>query len=874
MAEQVVAEYKLQVDEAVKGLDKLQKEVEELKKGLGDSGKKGKKAMSDVGNSVNGLSSKFKNLGTQILSAFGVVGTVYTFVAAIKSAIQINKEFELQMARVKAISGATSEEFVKLIRDAKRLGATTKFTSSEVASLQEEFAKLGFSTKEILNATEATLELAEATASDLATSANVAGQVLRAFGLDAAETQRVVDVMAKSFSSSALNISSFEESMKFAAPIARAAGIEIETVTALLGKLADSGLRGSIAGTGLKNLLSQLSDENSELGKELGFSVKNSDDLFRALNQLKAANIDLTKATELTDERSKAAFITLINGADDVKVLKDALDDAGGSASAMAEIMRDTLSGDMDRLKSATEGLALALGEGEGGLAQVVRLATQNWTYYIDVLRRAALSTEQLINQGSDEYFNRYKKRVDQSNESLDVLIQRNGELLIRAIENTQALKEQDRLTGDLLESRLSEIKGLQMLLAYLREKRDAQKEDNVVTAESIEETNTYVRSINQLNDELKEIQKSLKDAEIGSKEWIDLIEKMFNKTEELNDVNEELAWRLAVLEGAFDNYESIDTKGIDNFTDSVEKASAAIKKAREEAQTKSLQLTGDEFIDPKQGYPNASVGNGDLSTDSKWWFDGLSDAELEFFEQSLNEWSTYTQAISGMLNSLSQLSQALTNQELMSLEERFRNEQITREQYEQEKKQILRQNAEDQKILATFDATINGIVAVTKAYSEGGPVLAAIVGAAVAAQVAAIAAQPIPEFAKGVIDLKGAGTETSDSIHAKLSRGESVMTAKETRKYKEELWAIRRGNFEDLIITKYVKPMIDESLFKGFADLSKSAQLNGITANLKDHNILHGLDRLRQSQQQGFMYLAEEQRKLFKKQSRGGYRA
>jgi hypothetical protein len=72
--------------------------------------------------------------------------------------------------------------------------------------------------------------------------------------------------------------------------------------------------------------------------------------------------------------------------------------------------------------------------------------------------------------------------------------------------------------------------------------------------------------------------------------------------------------------------------------------------------------------------------------------------------------------------------------------------------------------------------------------------------------------------------------------------------------------------------MTKYVKPMIDESLFKGFADIGRSAELNGITANLKDHNILHGLDRLRQSQQQGFQYLAKELK--VKNQKRGGYRA
>ena len=95
------------------------------------------------------------------------------------------------MSTVQAITGASSDEFTQLEQDALKLGKSTSFTASEVGKLQVEFAKLGFSTQEILNATEATLQLAKVSGSDLAEAATVAGATVRGFGLSTEETQRV-----------------------------------------------------------------------------------------------------------------------------------------------------------------------------------------------------------------------------------------------------------------------------------------------------------------------------------------------------------------------------------------------------------------------------------------------------------------------------------------------------------------------------------------------------------------------------------------------------------------------------------------------------------------------------------------------------------
>jgi len=902
---EVIAEYKVKVAGAVSDLDSAAKSWQKVDSASVKAGADGSQAMNKVGQSAKTAESSlkkmatntgnsFKRMGGQILAALGVGSAVFALVSAMKGLIDINKNFELQMARVKAITGATDEEFKSLTDNAKLLGATTKFTATEVGGLQEEYAKLGFKTEEIVKATESTLLLAEATGSDLAQAANIAGQVLRAFGLDASETQRVVDVMAKSFSSSALNMENFQESMKFVAPIASVANISLETTTSLLAKLADAGLRGSIAGTGLKNLLSRLADENSSLSKEIGFAVKNSEDLFNAFDKLKNGNIDLTKATELTDERSKAAFLTLISGADDLRTLSAAFDDAKGSAEDMALIMRDTLSGDIDQLKAKLEGLALALGEGEGGLAIALRRATQNWGDYIGMLTRAALSTDQLINNATIERVAELNKEISNSNLTIDEQIKAYSELAIAEIDRYQSIVKRGGATDDLNESMLSEIYALNQITTALRKAKEqeaalTEEKDRAAKADVIS-----IRNIAFLKTEVERLKKEQDDATKSRKENIatsaelkavqqELAILYGKETDEQKKLREQLELNAKLRSQVFTGAEmaegipiviamSSTIKGLNDLLKEQKKIleespefseqySDAIK-AIDELETK-LDEFNDDYIDPEKGFLGAST-DGFINTD----------LQQEQFDNSIDMFQQYASAVGDIADGISNAIQAGHAAELSSLESQLDQGIISREEYDKKRRNLERKAAIDQKNAAIFQSIINTALAVSSALTVAPPagyILAGISAALGAVEIGVIASQPLPAFAKGVIGLKGEGTETSDSIHAKLSKGESVMTAKETKNYESELWAMRRGTFDQLIMAKYVKPMINESVFNGFADIGKSAELNGLTATLKDHNIIAGLDRLRQSQSNGFKFLAKEMSKN-KQPKRGGY--
>jgi TP901 family phage tail tape measure protein len=356
---------KLQLDGLTKST-KAYKEASANLKSIGTDLNNAKNAANGTNKATQQLNKSGLNLVNTFKSAAVAIMAAFAFraiIGGLKSVVTSFKEFEAQMAAVKAISGATADEFERLEESARQYGRTTVFTAVQVAQLQEEFARLGFSTDEILAATGATLNLAAATGESLANSAQVAGSTLRAFGMDASLTVEVADTMAASFTNSALNLDAFTESMKFVAPVARTTGFTLQETTAILANLADNGIRGSIAGNSLKNILLRLADSNSDLSKRLGGTVQGTGQLADALEKLKEEGFDATDAVELLDKRAAPAFLALINNIDGLRDSTQILNDAEGAVTEMAAIRLDTLQGDMTLLQSASEGVALALGE-------------------------------------------------------------------------------------------------------------------------------------------------------------------------------------------------------------------------------------------------------------------------------------------------------------------------------------------------------------------------------------------------------------------------------------------------------------------------------------------------------------------------------
>jgi len=264
-------------------------------------------------------------------------------------AVKTFATFEQSMAKVQAISGAVGQDFQNLTNLAKDLGIATRFSASEVSDLMLNYSKLGFSSDEIQKITRATLDLALATGEDLAMSAEVAGATLRGFGLDASEMTNVTDIMARSFSSSALDLNKFQVAMSSVAPVARNAGVTLKETTSMLGVLANNGVEASTSGTALRNIFLELAKQ--------GMSF---DDAMAQINNSTNSN---ATAMELFGKRGAAVASILAKNQTEVAGLNEKLSDTSVTASSMADIMDNTLEGAMKRLNSATEGLGIEFGE-------------------------------------------------------------------------------------------------------------------------------------------------------------------------------------------------------------------------------------------------------------------------------------------------------------------------------------------------------------------------------------------------------------------------------------------------------------------------------------------------------------------------------
>ena len=315
-------------------------------------------AVLHIGADLTDLNSKLgqakkgvnRTLGNIKKMGAGLSATVTAPIVAIgASSFKTAAEFEQSMAKVKAVSGATGAEFKALEQDALRLGSSTSFTASEVSGLQLEFAKLGFTSNEITKVTESTLNLAKASGSDLATSAEVAGATLRGFGLEADQTGRVTDVMAKSFSTTALDMATFKDAMKFVAPVAKSANVSLETTTAMLGSLANSGIKGSQAGTALRRII-------SDLGATGG-------DVEAALKDLANTELTLADAKDEVGRSAQSALLVLTKSTEETASLTEAYKNSAGSAKDMAGTMDNTSQGALARMNSAIEGAQIAFGK-------------------------------------------------------------------------------------------------------------------------------------------------------------------------------------------------------------------------------------------------------------------------------------------------------------------------------------------------------------------------------------------------------------------------------------------------------------------------------------------------------------------------------
>lgn len=289
--------------------------------------------------------------------------------------------FEAQMNKVEALTGASGKDLQALNDLAKQLGSTTKFSATQAAEAMTELGASGFSTNEILSATPGILNLASAGGIELGEAARIASNSMAAFGLKADQAQRISDLFATAANASSIGVYEIGETMKEAAPIAKAYGASIEDVATATAFLGNIGIKGSQAGTSLKNMFVRLaspaSKEAAAALKELGITTadskgnlkpfaENLSNIGTALQKL-PKNKQIGMIKEIFGMESLAAAQAMAddlgNTNSQVMKLAKTMQNTQGSAKKMSDTMNKGAVGAFNEMTSAMEGLAIAIAD-------------------------------------------------------------------------------------------------------------------------------------------------------------------------------------------------------------------------------------------------------------------------------------------------------------------------------------------------------------------------------------------------------------------------------------------------------------------------------------------------------------------------------
>lgn len=288
--------------------------------------------------------------------------------------------FDREMSRVGALTriDKTDPQFAALREQAKKLGAETQFTSSDAASGQAFLAMAGFTPQAIQAALPGVLNMALAGGMDLGQSADISSNILSQFHLDPKEMDRVSDVLTAAFTRTNTDLNSIGEAMKYAGTGMASLGVSVEQTTAMIGVMANVGLRGSIAGTGLQTTFSRLAAPTGKAAsalKELGVNVADATgkmrpaevvlaDIYKAVH--KYGDVDqLSFFKDIAGEEAVKSFQMLVQsaGSGELQKLLAELKGAKGEAADVAKKMADNLDGDLKNLDSAWEGFRIQIEE-------------------------------------------------------------------------------------------------------------------------------------------------------------------------------------------------------------------------------------------------------------------------------------------------------------------------------------------------------------------------------------------------------------------------------------------------------------------------------------------------------------------------------
>lgn len=372
---------------------------------------------------ISALASAAKNpvvQGASLIGAsFGVAESVNSF-----------QDFESMMSQVKAISGATGQEFDDLTTKAQEMGATTKFTATESAEAFNYMAMAGWKPQQMIDGISGIMSLAAASGEDLGTTSDIVTDALTAFGLQAGDAGHFADVLAQASANANTNVSMLGESFKYVAPVAGAMNYSVEDTSLALGLMANASIKGSMAGTALKTSLANMAAPTDSMAAAMdkyGISLTDSEGNMKSLrgviDNLRGSLGGLSEteqtaaASTIFGKEAMAGMLAIINASEeDYNKLSTAIGNSKDAAEGMADTMLDNLKGSFTLMQSAIEGTENAFGKRlspylrgiAGGITDMMPEITDGINAVMDVVDDKIAGVKRKITDmtGSDEWKN------------------------------------------------------------------------------------------------------------------------------------------------------------------------------------------------------------------------------------------------------------------------------------------------------------------------------------------------------------------------------------------------------------------------------------------------------------------------------------
>ena len=351
-----------------KDLEDYNQQLEELPKNLEDSSEAAEKASDGFTVMKAALAD---------LVADGIKTAISALKDFAQEAIQVGMDYESEMSKVGAISGATADEMEVLSAKAKEMGESSVFSASEAASAFEYMAMAGWKTEDMLEGIEGIMNLAAASGADLATTSDIVTDALTAMGYEAKDAGHLADVMAAASSNANTNVELMGSTFKYVAPVVGALGYDMEDTAVAIGMMANAGIKGDKAGTALRSTLNRLSAPPKECAEEmekLGISLTDSEGkmkpLMRVMEDLRDKFEGLSEteqtaaAKHIAGQEAMSGLLAIVNGSEkDFAKLSNAITNSTGAAEEMANVMNDNVSGQLTLLQSKIQGIMIDLFE-------------------------------------------------------------------------------------------------------------------------------------------------------------------------------------------------------------------------------------------------------------------------------------------------------------------------------------------------------------------------------------------------------------------------------------------------------------------------------------------------------------------------------